>query len=244
MRGKKNAAFTQGWNPLIVCPSQWLADRVRESYLSKYRIEVIPNGIDTEVFSPKAKMAARERLGIHPEKRIVLFVAADLRDERKGARYFFEALPYIKADDWLVLTLGKKVDLKGELTRITNIKQLGYISDRNVLSEVYSAADVFCISSLDDNFPTTVLESLACATPVVGFKVGGIPEQVVEDCGTLVSPRDAKALGKAITELLQDSGLREKMSKNCRVRAVAHYSVEEFQDRYVRLYNKIIEGGR
>jgi len=102
------------------------------------------------------------------------------------------------------------------------------------------AADVFCISSLDDNFPTTVLESIACGTPVVGFQVGGIPEQVTEDCGILVEPRDAQGLGKAITQLLQDDVLREKMSKNCRARAVAEYSNSKFRDRYVSLYHEIV----
>jgi len=241
---KKKAAFTRGWNPVIVFPSQWLADRAKESYLGEFRIEVIPNGIDTETFSPIERIAGRERLGIPLEKRVILFVAADLRDERKGARYFFESLQHIKADNYMVLTLGKRVDLKRKLNKTVDIKQLGYISDRNLLSEVYSAADVFCISSLDDNFPTTVLESLACATPVVGFQVGGIPEQVTEDCGILVPPRDSKALGMAITRLLRDDKLREDMSRNCRARAVAEYSVEKFRDRYVELYNKVVEEGK
>ena len=109
------------------------------------------------------------------------------------------------------------------------------------MAKVYSAADLFCITSLDDNFPTTVLESLACGTPVVGFRVGGIPEQVIDDCGILVEPRDAQGLGKAITELLQDDVLREKMSKNCRGRAVAEYSISKFRDRYVKVYNRAIE---
>jgi len=241
---RKKAVFTQGWNPLIVCPSQWLADRVKESYLNKYRVETIPNGIDTETFSPRERIAGRERLEIPLEKRVILFVAADLNDERKGARYFFESLQHIKADNYMVLTLGKRLDLKGRLKKAAEIKQLGYIADRGLLSEIYSSADVFCISSLDDNFPTTVLESLACGTPIVGFEVGGIPEQVTEDCGILVPSGDAQGLGEAITKLLRDDKLREDMSRNCRARAVAEYSVEKFRDRYVELYNKVVEEGK
>ena len=74
------------------------------------------------------------------------------------------------------------------------------------------------------------------------FEVGGIPEQVNEDCGILVEPRDAKALGMAITRLLQDDVLREKMSENSRARAVAEYSISKFRDRYINVYNRAIEG--
>jgi len=239
---RKKAALTQGWNPITVCPSQWLADQVKKSYLSKYRLEVIPNGIDTETFRPREKVATRERLGISAEKKIILFVAADLADERKGARYFFESLQHIKGDDWMVLTLGKRVNLTGKLLAVIDVKQLGFISNRDLLAEVYSAADVLCISSLDEVFGLVVTESMACGTPVVGFRVGGIPEQVTDDCGILVEPRDAQGLGKAITQLLQDDVLRKKMSENCRDRAVAEYSISKFRDRYVKVYSSVIEG--
>ncbi|MFC2106169.1 glycosyltransferase [Candidatus Bipolaricaulota bacterium] len=240
---RKKAAFTQQWNPTIVCPSKWLADQVRESYLRKSRIEIIPNGIDTDTFTPKEKATARKRLGLPLKKKIVLFVAADLADERKGARYFFESLQHIKGDDWMVLTLGKRVNLSGKLPERVDVKQLGYISNRDSLAEMYSVADVLCVSSLDEVFGLVVTESMACGTPVVGFRVGGILEQITDDCGALVEPRDVKGLGEAITKLLQDDDLREKMSVNCRDRAVAEYSISKFRDRYVSLYHEIAEGG-
>jgi len=239
---KKKAAFTQGWNPTIVCPSQWLADQVKESYLGKFPIEVIPNGIDTETFRPREKAAAREQLGLPPEKKIVLFAAADLADERKGARYFFESLNFVEAESWMAVTVGKRIDVRRMLKHEVEIKQLGYVAGSEAMAKIYDAADLFCITSLDDNFPTTVLESLACGTPVVGFRVGGISEQVSDDCGILVEPRDAQGLGKAITRLLQDDTLRAKMSENCRARAVAEYSIPKFRDRYIDVYNRVLEG--
>jgi len=239
---KKKAAFAQGWNPVIVCPSQWLADQVKESYLGKFRVEAIPNGIDTETFSPREKTAVREQLGLPPEKKIVLFAAADLGDARKGTQYFFESLNFVEAESWMAVTVGKRVDVRRMFKHEVEIKQLGYVAGSAAMAKIYNAADLFCITSLDDNFPTTVLESLACGTPVVGFRVGGIPEQVTDDCGILVEPRDAKALGMAITRLLQDDVLREKMSENSRARAVAEYSISKFRDRYINVYNRAIEG--
>jgi len=238
---KKKEYFTSEWNPIIVCPSQWLADKVKESYLNKFKIKVIPNGVDTEVFKPKDKIEIRKKLKMAPDKKVILSVAADLRDERKGAKYFFEALKYIKADNWMVLTIGKRINLNREVKTAVNIKQLGYISDKNLISDIYNVADVFCITSLDDNFPTTVLESMACGTPVVGFRVGGIPEQVTEDCGILVEPKDAKALGEALEKVINNEKMREEFSLNCRKRVLDNYSIKKFRERYIKLYKEILE---
>ena len=93
---------------------------------------------------------------------------------------------------------------------------------------------------MDDNFPTTVLEALACSVPVVGFRVGGIPEQVTEDCGIMVNPKDTKALGRALEKLLNDDELRKKFSENCRKRALQNYTIEKFTDNYIEVYNKAL----
>jgi glycosyltransferase involved in cell wall biosynthesis len=111
------------------------------------------------------------------------------------------------------------------------------------MSEVYSAADLFCITSLDDNFPTTVLESMSCGTPVVGFSVGGIPEQVSDGCGWLVAPRDARALGEVSTTVLDDDDLRRAMGERCREKAVREYDQKRFAERYLALYHELVEGG-
>ena len=240
---KKKEYFNSGWNPIIVCPSQWLADRVEESYLSKYQIKVIPNAIDIEIFKPKDKDFIRKKYGVSIKKRVILSIAADLQDERKGVKYFLKSLKHIKLENLMIITLGKKLNF-GSNIEINNIeiKQLGYIKDRNKISEVYNIADIFCISSLDDNFPTTVLEALACSVPIVGFRVGGIPEQVSEDCGILVNPKDTEALGRALEKLLNDDELRKKFSENCRKRVLQNYTIEKFTDNYIKVYNNALRG--
>jgi putative colanic acid biosynthesis glycosyltransferase len=236
---KKHKYFAQRWDPVIVCPSQWLANQVKTSYLGNYRVEVIPHGINTEVFRPRNKAIARNQLGIPDAKKVILFVAADLGDERKGAKYLFEALQYINTADWMVITVGKKADVKKGIA-VNSIKHLGYVS-AETLPEVYSAADILCVPSLDEVFGLVVTESMACGTPIVGFKVGGIAEQVTEDCGILVAPRDVKALKQAIESLLQNNELREEMGRNCRVRAETYYSVKRFVDRHLKLYCELFE---
>ncbi len=238
---RKKGYFASGWNPIIVCPSQWLADRVKESFLHKYQVKIIPNAIDIEIFKPKDKNFIRKKYGIYTKKKVILSIAADLQDERKGIKYFLKSLKHIKSENLMIITLGKKLNFGNDI-EINNIeiKQLGYIKDRNEISEAYNIADIFCISSLDDNFPTTVLEALSCGVPVIGFRVGGIPEQVTEDCGILVNPKDTEALGRALEKLLNDDELRKKFSENCRKRVPKNYTIKKFTDNYIKVYNKAL----
>ncbi len=241
MWNKKKEIFTSGWNPVIVSPSQWLANKVKGSYLKKFRVKIIPNGIDTNFFKPKDKKEIRRKLKVPIDKKVILFVAADLKDERKGVKYLVKALNYIKADNWILLTVGKKINFNVDVKVPNTIIQFGYIADETLLSDIYNVADVFCISSLDDNFPNTVLESMSSGVPVVGFKVGGIPEQVTEDCGILVEPKDAKSLGKALEKVINDREIRGKFSQNSRKRALEKFSIDKFVGNYIALYNNLIK---
>jgi glycosyltransferase involved in cell wall biosynthesis len=239
---KKKEYFNSEWNPTIVCPSQWLADKVKESFLNKYKVKVIPNAIDIKIFKPKDKDFIRKRFKVSSNRKVILFAAANLRDEHKGVKYFFDSLNYIKINNYLVLTIGKKINLTAEISPGIDIRQLGYIFDKEMMSEVYNIADIFCISSLDDNFPTTVLEAMACGIPVVGFNIGGIPEQVTEDCGILVNQKDTEALGRALEKLLDDDELRKKFSENCRKRVLQNYTIKKFTDSYIKVYNNVLRG--
>jgi glycosyltransferase involved in cell wall biosynthesis len=241
---RKRKLLWEAWNPVIVTPSQWLANCVLEIFAGRYRVEVIPNGIDTEVFRPQNQWRVRKKLGLPDDKRIILFAAADLKVKRKGLRYFFKSLSYIEADRWMVVIVGKPIGLPQALPDRVDIRQLGCVTGSESMADVYSAADLFCITSLDDNFPTTVLEAMSCGTPVVGFSVGGIPEQVADGCGRLVPPLDAKGLGEAMTALLNDNSLRQEMGAWCRERATKEYNLEHFIECYLTLYHELCGGGR
>ncbi|KPJ56229.1 hypothetical protein AMJ49_05365 [Parcubacteria bacterium DG_74_2] len=233
---RKREAFNSGWNPVIVCPSEWLADQVRESYLAKFKIEVIPNGINTEIFKPKDKTEIRKRLRVDLNKKIILFVADKLTDERKGAKYFFEALNYIKNENWQVLTLGSKFGL----VKNDKIKELGYVSNLNFISDVYNAADLFCTTAIDESFGLTTTESMACGVPVVGFRTGGIQEQVSEKCGIIVDKKNTKKLAVAIEELLNNNQKRKESGLNCREKVLRNYSIEKFKQQYMDLYETLL----
>ena len=111
-----------------------------------------------------------------------------------------------------------------------------------MLSNIYSAADVFVIPSLQDNLPNTALESMACGTPIVGFEVGGIPDMVQHGkTGLLARPHDAQALENAIIELLKHSQRRSLLSANCCRVAVHRYSFARQAIRYYQLYKQLLK---
>jgi glycosyltransferase involved in cell wall biosynthesis len=169
---------------------------------------------------------------------VVLFIAVSIAKRRKGFVYLAEALSGLKEiPNLLLVSLGHgKPTINSDIAHL----HLGHIDNDRLLSLIYSSAEVFAIPSLEDNLPNCVLESMSCGTPVVGFKVGGIPEMVREGVtGLLVPPQDVKALRAAIAELLQDPAKRTEMAANCRRIATEEYSLEVQVQRYVDLYETI-----
>lgn len=237
---RKKGLFSQGWNPVIISPSQWLAERIEQSYLNKFQIEIIPNGVNTKLFKPRDKFRARKKFGLPFSKKIVLFNVPKLKDKQKGAQYFLETLKYLESKDFLLLTFGESLNLNNKIKN-TEIRKLGYISNPNLIADVYNASDLLCLTSLAETFPLVVLEAMACALPVVGFKTGGVPEQVSPDCGILVKAKDTKGLANAIEELLEDNEKRNKLGLNCRQRALKNYSLENFKNQYINLYRDILK---
>ena len=163
-------------NLTIVAPSQWLADEARKSEVFKNRrVLRIPYGLDSEIFKPVDRAYSREIFNIPTDKKVILFVADSISNNRKGFIFLKKAFEQLTRDDVILCAIGQK---NGELASLNNVLELGPIYDERLMSVVYSAADVFVIPSLMDNLPNTVLESLMCGTPVIGFPVGGIPDMI------------------------------------------------------------------
>jgi glycosyltransferase involved in cell wall biosynthesis len=223
----------------IVTPSRWLADEVRRSSLmSNLEVEVIPYGLDTEAFQPRDRLQARQMLGVPADTHVLLFVAQWLADSYKGMATLVEALAKLKDDRKLfLLVLGR-----GEAVEKSEIPSrfLGSITEDERLSFVYSAADLFLLPSLEDNFPNTALEALACGLPVVGSKVGGIPEIVREgETGILFERGHAEALAQAIQRVLPEHEQLRRMSANCRNTVLKEYTLEIQAQRYLNLYDTL-----
>jgi glycosyltransferase involved in cell wall biosynthesis len=224
----------------LVSPSRWLAGETQRSALfGRFPVSVIPNGVDLDDFAPRDRFFARNVLGVPQNANVILFCADWVGNRRKGLSQLAQALGGLgKVNHPFLISLGSGISpLDIPIPHL----HLGPIHNDRFLSLVYSAADLFVISSLQDNLPNTVLEAMACGTPVIGFAVGGIPDMVRPGItGLLVPPCDVVSLRAAILGLVQDEKKRREMSANCRRIAVEEYSLELQARRYSELYKSLL----
>ena len=241
--GRKLAVFRRipPGRLVVVCPTRWLAGEAGRSSLCRgFDTRVIPNGIDPAEFYATPRDEARRRLGLPARARIVLFVAENVADRRKGFRHLLEAVAAIRdLPNLLLLTLGRG---DAGLADDPLSRHLGTLHDSAGLRDAYSAADVFAIPSLQDNLPNTILEAMACGTPVVGFDAGGIGEAVVDGQTGLLAPNGhAAGLASALRRLLVDDPLRRTLAGNCRPRIEQEYTIQLQAKRYALLYGRILQ---
>ncbi|MFC1707450.1 glycosyltransferase family 4 protein [Planctomycetota bacterium] len=224
----------------VVTPSQWLArEASASSLLNRVPVSVIPYGLDVERFHPRDLDLARRAFEIPKGHAVVLFVADSLSDQRKGFQEFRQVLSALSdMRDLVLLSVGRGAPVTEQHFKSI---ALGSIDHDGLLSLAYSAADVFVIPSQQDNLPNTVLEAMACGTPVVGFDVGGIPDMVRPgDTGLLAPPGDATTLAAAIRRVLTDKALQSRMRQRTREIAVAEFSLEIQAERYLNLYGSLL----
>ncbi|MEL6142056.1 MAG: glycosyltransferase [Bacteroidota bacterium] len=227
-------------NMTIVCPSRWLYDLSRQSKLfGRFRHELIPYSLDLAVFKPYEKLAAKQQFALPRDKKVILFVASHLQLRRKGLHHLVKALSFLKEEAdlehfCLAIVGGGKINA---LPQGLQVIEIGRINNKDRLAQVYSAADIFVIPSEQDNLPNTVLESLACGTPVVGFEVGGIVDMVNEPAlGRLGAKLDPQALKRAIKDALLD----EFDQAYIRQSAVKRYSHSIQASAYYSLYQEML----
>lgn len=232
----KLRALTHVKEMTIVSPSKWLQDEARKSSLFKDKdIHLIPYGLNTDVFKTRNKKFARDFLGIPENKKVVLFIADSIDNNRKGFKYLENALKKINNSNILLCSVGA---LKTKFNGLKNILHLGSIQDEKIMSLVYSASDVFVIPSLMDNLPNTVLESLLCGTPVIGFPIGGIPDMVRHTYnGWIADGISVEALVNAISSFLDKGILYNK--EDIRKDAVSKYDEKVQAKLYIELFNSI-----
>ena len=230
-------------NLTIVTPSRWMKSCVqRSSLLSRYAVECIPNGINTDVFRPEDQEKARQKFGLPIHCHLVLFgaTAAD-SDPRKGFDLLVRALASMPREvagkPVVAAVFGNKAPV-----HIPNLemplRSLGSVEGDDQLRLVYSAADVFAASSREDNLPNTVIESLSCGTPVVDFDIGGMPDMINSGrTGQLVPAFDTASFGIALAaELGADRATRRA---TCRKSVLERFDVVHQAEAYRRIYERV-----
>ena len=224
----------------IVTPSQWLADRVKMSFLKDKKITVIHNGIDADhVFYPRSaeKIESLKTVCGYTNQKIVLAVAPDIMSENKGGKTVLEISKRFVGENVRFVLIGADHDEIIE-PNVTLIKRT---SNQDELALWYSAADVFLICSKQETFPTTCLEAVCCGTPVVGTNVGGTKETVPAPYGVFCDPTDLDGLEQAIRQQIPMKQEASDISK------IGHtlYNQKTMYHSYLALYesqNESLEG--
>ncbi len=229
----------------VVCPSNWLANCARKSgLLKKNRIEVIPNGLDLEVNRPISRDQARETLGLSPDVKLIMFGAMNAAsDRRKGFDHLMPALKLVSerlADSTELVVFGS--DEPAEPPEFgMRASYLGQLDDEQMINLAYSSADVIVVPSKQDNLPNVVTESLASATPVVAFDIGGMGDMVEHRTnGYLASPFDAADLARGIVWALEDEGRLKSLGEAARRKTEEEFEQRMVARRYLALYRDIL----
>ena len=228
----KRSMFTQLENMVLVTPSQWLNNQVKESFLSDYRTKIIYHGIDHSVFCPIAS-DFRELHGISESKHILLGVAFDW-SYRKGIDVFVELSKRLDRNIYQLVLVGTNEKIDNDLP--SSIISIHKTNDQKELAAIYSAADLFVNPTREEMFGLVNIESLACGTPVVTFRTGGSPECIDETCGSVVECDDVDALEKEIIRVCSDKPYSQEA---CVMRARQFDQKEKFKE-YVKLYEDMV----
>lgn len=235
----------------VVTTSRWLAQRAGASaILGHKRIEVLPSGLDTDVFRPgSSHIAAKRALGFSPRDRIVLMPASTLSDVRKGAAMADEFLARLAAhaagaaDGWggrLRVVFFGATDR--DLSRLpVPAGCLGEMHDEPPLARVYAGGDCVVTLSGHDNLPNTVHEAMSCGTPVAAFDVGGVGDMIAHGAqGLLARPGDVAGLAALTARMLADPADAARMGDEARETAVARYSLPVAARRYLDLFDELL----
>ncbi len=189
-------------NLAVTAPSQWLLDQVNNSILKPKFTKLIPNGIDTTIFKPADKAEAREKLNLNPDEKLVLFAAAAKKSPFKDPDTLVNAVKILLESDSSIAfaCVGIKPD---NLPDNPRIRLVDYVSNPKTMASWYQAADIFVHTAKAEAFGKTITESMACGTPVVATRIGGIPEQVIPgQTGELSAPEDPADLAQKALALL------------------------------------------
>jgi glycosyltransferase involved in cell wall biosynthesis len=238
-------------NLTVTTPSRWLGQNAKQSKLfGNRRVEVIPNSLETGLFKPENKTEAKKKVGINPKTFTLLFGAHTSNEKRKGFYKLLEAMKYCLKDHEFkkmadagtvqITTFGPPQEDLEELG--IRIESSGFQHDANKLATLYSAADIFVLPSLEDNLPNTMLEAMACGTPVVSFKIGGMPDVIENgENGYMATCFDSNELGECILKMLREQDRRKIMNQKCRRLIEDRFQLKHQAVRFRQLFEELIE---
>lgn len=237
--------WTRGLSDKVVAVSDAVRhELVRAERVKMEHIEVIENGVDTQLYAPRDGRLARAALGIEADAIVVGAVGRLSRE--KAYHHLLESVALVRGRGWplelVVVGDGpERHRLEADVRRLDLGGHVRFLGVRRDLPLLYAAMDIFALSSLEEAAPTVLLEAMACGRAVVATNVGGSREMVEhERCGLLVEPGAPGTFAAAVQRLVADPGLRTRYGVEARRRVVGHFDVTHMVDRHARLYRNLL----
>lgn len=242
---RRKQRMLQSGSIYYVACSSWLESEARRSaLLAGQKITSIPNPIDTHIYHPGDKLAARQRLGLPADKRLVLFASQRASNRLKGMDYLIEACRRLRAtgpDVALVVLGGHAEEMLAAFDFPIEAYPLGYVNDEQRIVDVYQAADVFVLPSLSENLPNTIMEAMACGVPCVAFRVGGIPEEIDHmKNGYVADYCSGEDLARGISWVLTEADY-DSLSCHAVQKVAQCYSQRSVAMRYREVYQEMLD---
>jgi glycosyltransferase involved in cell wall biosynthesis len=240
---RKQITYSKIGDMTIVGLSHWMCDCAKNSILLKDKQHInLPNPIDTNVFKPFNKSESRKLWGLPQDKKLVLFGAMRATDDpRKGFSELSKALRQITISNVELVVFGNSEEPKFPPDFGFKTHYFGKLHNDMCLAKLYSAVDVIVVPSLQENLSNTIMESLACATPVVGFDIGGNSDMIDhQQNGYLVKPFNIIDLKIGIEWVLNHNSFND-LQKNARQKVLVEFNSKVVAKKYVKLYKDILQ---
>jgi len=234
----KKSAYHSSESLTFVALNNWMFNNIQKNTsLSNSQATIIPNTLDLNIYKPHNKILAKGFFNIDPETKVLLFVSQRITNYRKGFDLLMEVFNEFQLpDDYILVAIGQKLENDYSI----KVKFLGQLCDSYSLSLAYNAADALLIPSREDNLPNTMLEAMACGTPVIGTPVGGLLDVIKPGFNGLLSKNiSAGSLKLAIIEFIEIRSQFNSLEIRNFIRN--NFSEELIAGKYIQLYKRILE---
>ena len=227
----------------VTAVSEFLRRETVREFRTERPIEVIHNFVDTELFRPKATCAARKRLSPNGEK--VLMHISNFRKVKNLPvllQVFNDVQKHVPARLALVGDGPERESVERQAEDLGIIDRVDFLGDQEFVAELLPAADVFLLPSQHESFGLAALEAMSCGVPVVGSRIGGLPEVIVhEETGYLCDPNDVPCMSAIVLGLLRNEDLRLEIGAAARARAEQEFNRDKVVGRYVDAYQRLVD---
>ncbi|MCC5845883.1 MAG: glycosyltransferase [Verrucomicrobia bacterium] len=231
----------------VIGPSRWLTEQAQSSSLFRdVPCQALPNGIDTALYAPGDRAAARAHFKLPPDKPLILVVAMNTSsDKNKGGALALEALRLAAEQlgpDAAELVIAGESDGPDKPKTTWRTHRMGVITEEADMARLYQAADLQLIPSYQENLCNAIMEASACALPCVAFRTGGNGDMILHrQNGWLAEPFEPAGLTEGILHLLQHPEQRQAWGRAAREHILHFSELESIARRHRDLYQSILE---